>query len=137
MGTCIAKRNYRYFMLFITSIFISICMLIVNMIVFIIQKSSRDVSQTAVIVIVAVVASVIGLPILGFLIFHIYLAVTKKTTRELLKNIEREEDFENQWCSVDPPIMDLFDTITEQEAQTIKARMEEMSKPVVPAVAPP
>ena len=88
-------------------------MLIVNMIVFVIQKSSGDVSQTAIIVVVAVVASVIGLPILGFLIFHIYLAVTKKTTRELLKHIERDEDVENQWCSVDPPIMDLFDTISE------------------------
>ena len=88
-------------------------MLIVNMIVFIIQKSSRDVSPTAIIIVVAVVASVIGLPILGFLIFHIYLSLTKKTTRELLKHLEREEDFENQWCSVDAPIMDLFDTITE------------------------
>lgn len=98
-------------------------MLIVNMIVFIIQKSSKDVSQTAIIVIVAIVASVIGLPILGFLIFHIYLSITKKTTRELLKHIERDEDFENQWCSVDPPVLDLFDTITEQEAETIHRRL--------------
>lgn len=74
-------------------IFFSVCLLIVNMIVFIIQKSSKDVSQTAIIVVVAVVAAVIGLPILGFLIFHIYLAVKKKTTRELLKHLDRDEDF--------------------------------------------
>lgn len=80
-------------MLFITMIFFSVCLLIVNMIVFIIQKSSKDVSQTAIIVVVAVVAAVIGLPILGFLIFHIYLAVKKKTTRELLKHLDRDEDF--------------------------------------------
>ena len=95
-------------------IFFSICLLIINMIVFLIQKSSKDVSHTAIIVVVAVVGAVIGLPILGFLIFHIYLAVTKTTTRELLKHLEREDEYENQWCSVDPPIMDLFDTITEE-----------------------
>lgn len=89
LGTCIAKRNYRYFMLFVTSIFISVCMFIINMIVFVIQKSSKDINQTAIIVIVAVVSGVIGLPILGFLIFHIYLTIQKKTTRELLKHIER------------------------------------------------
>ena len=81
VGTCIGKRNYRYFMLFLTMIFFSICLLIINMIVFLIQKSSRDISHIAIIVVVSVVGAVIGLPILGFLIFHIYLAVTKKTTR--------------------------------------------------------
>jgi hypothetical protein len=62
------------------------------MVVFLIQKSSKDVSQTAIIVIVSVVGAIIGLPILGFLIFHIYLTITKKTTRELLKHIETEND---------------------------------------------
>ncbi len=79
-------------MLFITSIFLALCMLIVNMIVFIIQKSSRDVNPIAIIVIVSVVAGVIGVPIIGFLIFHLYLTIKKKTTRELLKHLEREDD---------------------------------------------
>jgi hypothetical protein len=77
--------------------------------------SSNEVSQTAIIVIISVVAAVIGLPILGFLIFHLYLTIKKKTTREVLKHLESDgEDIENQWCSVDPPAMDLFDDITEE-----------------------
>lgn len=87
IGTCIAKRNYRYFMAFIGMVFINMCLFIVNMVVYLIQKSSKNVSQTAIIVIVSVVGAIIGLPILGFLIFHIYLTITKKTTRELLKHI--------------------------------------------------
>lgn len=59
----------------------SVSMLIVNMIVFIIDKASHNVSQTAVIVIVAVVAAILGIPILGFFGFHIYLAITRNTTR--------------------------------------------------------
>jgi hypothetical protein len=51
------------------------------MVVFIIQKSTQEVSQAAIIVIVSIVAAVIGLPILGFLIFHLYLTIKKKTTR--------------------------------------------------------
>jgi amino acid permease len=119
-------------------IFLALCLFIVNMIVFVIQKSTQSINQTAIIVIVSVVAGVLGIPILGFLIFHLYLTVTKKTTRELLKHIDRdEEEFENQWCSVDPPVMDLFDDITEEQAESIKLRLEEISKPVVQAVSVP
>ena len=90
-------------MAFIGMVFVNMCLFIVNMVVFLIQKSTKDVSQTAIIVIVSVVGAIIGLPILGFLIFHIYLTITKKTTRELLKHIETENDEpENQWCNVDP-----------------------------------
>lgn len=34
---------------------------------------------------------IIAIPLVGFLIFHIYLAVTGKTTREMLKKIKDEK----------------------------------------------
>lgn len=59
------------------------------------------------IVICGVVVALIAIPMLGFLGFHIYLALTGKTTRELLKDIQREENtVGNQWCNVDPPLFD-------------------------------
>lgn len=60
---------------------------IINMVVFIISKTSNSINQTVVIVIVVIVAALLGIPLIGFFIFHIYLACTKKTTRELLKKI--------------------------------------------------
>jgi hypothetical protein len=58
------------------------------MVVFIILKIGSGISHTAIIIIVSVVGSVLGLPIILFFAFHIYLACTRKTTREVLKNIQ-------------------------------------------------
>ena len=77
--------------------FFSICLLIINMIVLLIQESSRGISHIAIIMVVSVVIAVIGIPILGLLILHICLKSSKKTTRELLKHLDREEGFESQW----------------------------------------
>ena len=58
---------------------------------------------------------IIALPMLGFLIFHIYLAVRGKTTRELLKKLDSSGEHENQWCDVDEPLWDPFMSISERE----------------------
>jgi len=67
--------------MFLASVLLTVCMMIVNMVVFFIYKSSQNVSQTAIIVIVAVAAGVLGIPILGFFLFHLYLALSRNTTR--------------------------------------------------------
>ena len=60
-------------------------MLIVNLVVYILEKSDDNVSQTAVIVILSVVGAVLGVPLLGFFCFHLYLACSGRTTHEVIK----------------------------------------------------
>ena len=74
--------------MFLASVFVTIVLLLINMVIFIISRSNNNISQTAVIIIVSVVGAILGVPILGFFVFHIYLACTRNTTREVLKKIE-------------------------------------------------
>lgn len=76
--------------MFLASVLLTMVMLIVNLIVYFVSKSSGSINQTAIIIVVAIIAGLIGIPILGFFIFHLYLAVTRNTTREVLKHIERD-----------------------------------------------
>lgn len=89
---------------------LSIVLLVVNMIFFVISKTQSSISQTAVIVIASVLGGILGVPLLAFFGFHLYLAITRKTTRDVLKKIKHDpnEPVENQWCDVDPPVLDLF-----------------------------
>ena len=73
--------------MFLGFIVLSAALLIINMVLFIISKSAGTISQIAIIVIVSIVGGLIGIPILGFFIFHLYLAITRNTTREVLKKI--------------------------------------------------
>jgi hypothetical protein len=74
--------------MFLGFVVLSCALLIINMVLFIISKSAGNISQIAVIVIVSIVGGLIGIPILGFFIFHLYLAITRNTTREVLKHIK-------------------------------------------------
>lgn len=74
--------------MFLGFVVLSAALLIINMVLFIISKSAGSISQIAVIVIVSIVGGLIGIPILGFFIFHLYLAITRNTTREVLKHIK-------------------------------------------------
>jgi predicted Na+-dependent transporter len=55
--------------------------LIVNLITFIINKTSGNVNQTVVIVVISIVAGLILIPLIVFFLFHLYLTFKKKTTR--------------------------------------------------------
>jgi len=74
--------------MFLGFVVLSAALLIINMVLFIISKSAGTISQIAIIVIVSIVGGLIGIPILGFFIFHLYLAITRNTTREVLKKIK-------------------------------------------------
>lgn len=50
-----------------------------------------QINQTVVIIVAVVATSVIALPLAGFLIFHVYLTVTGKTTREIVKKIDNSK----------------------------------------------
>ena len=62
-----------------------------NMIVFSVANAGKEVNETLIIVICSVSVGIIALPLLGFFIFHIYLAITGKTTREVIKSIRGQK----------------------------------------------
>jgi hypothetical protein len=133
VGTCIGKRNYRFFVMFLASASLSVLMLIVNLVVFILKQSQDDISQTAVIVIAALIAGLLGIPLCGFFLFHLCLVLAGSTTRELIKN-EKPREVENQWCDVDAPLFDPFEEISQQEAARLQTCVEEMRQPMASIV---
>jgi hypothetical protein len=86
VNNCIGKRNYRFFILFLIGVVASIIMLVINAIVAMLGKDS--VNSTVVIIVAVCATGVIALPMMGFLIFHIYLTVSGRTTREIIKKID-------------------------------------------------
>ena len=80
VNNCVGKRNYRFFVLFLVGIFATIASAAVNLIVFFITQDGT-IDSTVAIIISAVVLGLIALPMIGFLIFHIYLSIKGKTTR--------------------------------------------------------
>ena len=81
MNNCVGKRNYRFFILFLASVMLTIGMFFVNVVVFAMSNVGTEVNSTVVIVICSVAVGIIAIPLLGFFIFHIYLAITGNTTR--------------------------------------------------------
>ena len=71
---------------------IAIGMLAVNLIVFGIQNGGTQIDSTVLIIIVSVAVGILAIPILLFFGFHIYLNVTGRTTRELIKKIDINAD---------------------------------------------
>lgn len=99
--------------MFLAGVLCSIGAAAVNLAVFFISGQG-EVDTTVAIIICSVVFGVIALPMLGFLIFHVYLSIRGKTTRELLKRLESsgKEEHENQWCDVDEPMWDPYMSIS-------------------------
>ena len=87
---------------------LTIGMFFVNVVVFAMSNVGTEVNSTVVIVICSVAVGIIAIPLLGFFIFHIYLTITGNTTREVIKNLKDDKPQENQWCKVDPPIIDFY-----------------------------
>ena len=92
VGHCIGKRNYRYFMLFLGSVMLTVLLFIVDVVVFVIGKGEGEVNKVVVIVIASVIGAAIGIPMLGFLICHVVMLCRNTTTREFLKNIEVDKN---------------------------------------------
>ncbi len=81
VNNCIGKRNYRFFVSFIGGVMCSLGAAIVNAIVFFLTQDNGSVDSTLAIVICSIVFGIVALPMLGFLVFHLYLALKGKTTR--------------------------------------------------------
>lgn len=78
--------------MFIGNLIANFAIFVVNLAVYLINRESKAVNETVIIIIVSVIGGLIGLPILIFAFFHVYLCVTGRTTREVLKRIEKGEE---------------------------------------------
>ncbi len=115
MNNCVGKRNYRFFVSFLASVVLTIGMFFLNIFIFSTLNVGSEVNSTLIIIICSVAMGIIAIPLIGFLIFHIYLAITGKTTREMIKKIEDDKPEKNQWCKVDPPLIDYYRKIDQEE----------------------
>lgn len=126
VNNCIGKRNYRFFMLFLTSVTLTIGTFVLNCIIFAMNRAGSQVNATIVIVICSIVVGLIAIPLIGFLIFHVYLSCTGRTTRELIKHEKADKLSDNQWCKVDPPLIDFFQEIGDSELTRLKTELEKI-----------
>lgn len=131
VGTCVGRRNYRYFCMFLLMVVISMIYLIVQIIIFYTIKSddSTDSPSTTVIVIICVVGIPIGillLTLIGFCTFHLWLTCRGKTTREFIKKRIRPTDSdqgdiqENEWFTVSRPYINYSYKLTEEDLERIR-----------------
>lgn len=92
---------------------------LLNLIMFGMEKMGSKVDAVVVIIICSVVVGIIGIPLLIFFVFHLCLIISGKTTREMIKSV-KEEKQENQWCHVDPPLINYFMEVSEEEISLIR-----------------
>jgi fumarate reductase subunit D len=67
--------------MFIGNLIANFTIFVVNLAVYLINRESKAVNETVIIIIVSVIGGVISLPIIIFALFHAYLCLTGRTTR--------------------------------------------------------
>lgn len=90
VNNCIGKRNYRFFICFVGSVLMTGLSYFLNVIYYLVIQAGSQVSKLGVIIVCSVVVSLIAVPLLLFFIFHVYLIVTGRTTREVIKAFRGE-----------------------------------------------
>lgn len=93
VGTCIGRRNYRFFFTFVTTTFVNAAYTFAMSIVFLRRHDSiGDALMSGWHVIIALVISFIALPLVGSLAgYHMYLVVSNQTTNEDLNEVYAKE----------------------------------------------
>merc|ERR1711907_459970 len=89
VGTCIGRRNYRFFFTFVTTTFLNAAYTFAMCIVFLRRDDSiGDALMSGWLVVIALAISFIALPLVGSLAgYHIYLVVSNQTTNEDLNEV--------------------------------------------------
>ena len=93
-----------------------------SLILFLVKRQGGEISQTVIIVISAVLAGLIGLPLVIFMVFHIVIAIRGQTTREVIKKQDNEGP-KNNWCETDPILVDYAEEVGEQEVTEIQGML--------------
>ena len=86
VNNCVGKRNYRYFICFIINVIVLEASLLSTFMLYSLQTSSAGISNTIIILII-VPFGVLALCLIGFCLFHWYLILKGKTTKEELKKL--------------------------------------------------
>lgn len=107
VNNCIGKRNYRYFISFLFTVVISIVLILVSLIMFLMAKSGSAINATIAVIVCSVIIGGMVLVLIGFLLYHVYLICSGKTTREHQKRLANSttilSDF--NWCQTDPSLV--------------------------------
>lgn len=87
VNNCIGKRNYRYFIIFISGLVLAAVFLIANTIIHISRHNGRSSEIPVTILLLTYGTVFIWYPVI-LLLYHIAMAGTQQTTREFLKRVE-------------------------------------------------
>lgn len=132
---CVGKRNYQFFLLFVTSLCFLIIALAIGLIAWGISSNSKkrdseDDSNPSkdddgkdknliLVILVSVSLGIIGLCVIMFCLFHIFLLISGKTTREKLKKRTNRSANKFNWFYLDQSLFNRRELITKEQAQKL------------------
>lgn len=105
VNNCVGKRNYRYFVSFLVTIVVSIILILTSLLMFLLSKTGSAINSTVAIIVSSVVMGGMVLVLLGFLLYHVYLICSGKTTREHQKKLASNSISDFNWCQTDPSMV--------------------------------
>lgn len=132
VGACIGKRNYRYFLSFITMSVLTIIYFLVQFVIYLVyltgsyaEGAHKDNKILIIIIcIFGIPIGILALVLFGFWLFHCVLQLQGKTTREYLKQKERKaSEFSkqfsrNEWFDYTPPLINYSYMLTASDIET-------------------
>lgn len=132
VGACIGKRNYRYFMSFVSMTVFTIVYFLVQFVIYIVYLTGsyaegahkNNIVLIVIICVFGIPIGILALVLFGFWVFHCVLRCRGQTTREYLKRKERKtSEFsrqfsKNEWFDYTPPLLEYGYVLTQSDIDT-------------------